>query len=273
MEWPAKDDVEEDSVIHVSCKRQNSNLLSERCKEETFLKTGYKNWKKATERFDKHQQSKCHRSAVTYEAIVPQCRKALEMIDENKKKWKELNRRIFLTILETFQYLARHGLAVRGYDDDESNFIQLLRLQSKKFPELTACSQLHFSVMCDEYTDVSNKEQLTFCMRWVNNDLEISEKFLGFYEIPDIKSSIIVTVMKDILLRYQLNLDVCRGQCYDGASKMLGKSFGVARFLQNIQRHIAHTAMLILYRFQSKMLLKILRFYETTWVPQRRKQF
>ena len=59
------------------------------------------------------------------------------MIDENEKKRRKLNRRIFLTILETLQYLARQGLAVRGDDDDESNFIQLLRLQSKTFLELT----------------------------------------------------------------------------------------------------------------------------------------
>ena len=130
-------DVEEDSVTCVFCKRQKSNLLSEICKEETFLKTGYKNWKKATEKFDKHQHSKCHKSVLTYEVIVSQCRDALEMIDENQKKRRELNRRIFLTILETLQYLARQGLAVRGDDDNESNFIQLLRLQSKKFPELT----------------------------------------------------------------------------------------------------------------------------------------
>ena len=85
-----------------------------------------------------------------------------------------------------------------------------------------------FSVLCDEYTNVSNKEQLTFCIYWVNNDLEVSEKSLGFYEIPDIKSSTIVTGMKDILLRYELDLDICRGQCYDGASNILGKSSGVA---------------------------------------------
>ena len=75
-------------------------------------------------------------SPLTYEVKVPQCRNALEMIDKNEKKRRELNRRIFLTILETFQYLARQGLAVRSDDDDESNFIQLLRLQSKTFPEL-----------------------------------------------------------------------------------------------------------------------------------------
>ena len=79
-------------------------------------------------------------------------------------------------------------------------------------------------------------------MRWVNNDFEVSEKFLGFYEIPDIKSSIIVTVMKDILLRYQLNLDMCRGQCYDGASNMLGKSSGVANqiFAEQPKTHYTH---------------------------------
>ena len=33
--------------------------------------------------------------------------------------------------------------------------------------------------------------------------------------------------MKDILLRYQLNLDMCRGQCYNGASNILGKSSSV----------------------------------------------
>ena len=59
------------------------------------------------------------------------------MIDKIEKKRRELNRRIFLTILETLQYLARQWLAVRGDDDDKSNFIQPLRLQSKKFPELT----------------------------------------------------------------------------------------------------------------------------------------
>ena len=55
-------------------------------------------------------------------------------------------------------------------------------------------------------------------MRWANNDLEVS----------DIESSTIVTVMTDILLRYQLNLDMCRGQCYDGGCNISGKSSGFA---------------------------------------------
>ena len=45
------------------------------------------------------------------------------------------------------------------------------------------------------------------------------------------------------------------------------------RYLQNNQMHTAHTAMLICYRVQSKMSLKILRFCKKSWVPQGRQQF
>ena len=42
-------DIRNDSVSCFYCKNQNnqSNLQAERCKEDAFLKTGFKNWKKA----------------------------------------------------------------------------------------------------------------------------------------------------------------------------------------------------------------------------------
>ena len=83
-----------------------------------------------------------------------------------------------------------------------------------------------YSTMCDEYTDCSNHEQLTVCLRWVEA-LKAHETFLGFYKIPDIKSSTIVSVIKDILTKYQLNMENFRGQCYDGASNM---RFFLSRF-------------------------------------------
>ena len=83
-------------------------------------------------------------------------------------------------------------------------------------------------LICHEYTDYSNKELLTFCLRWVTDNLDVFEHFLGFYEIPDIKSSTIVSVIKDIMIRFQLQFDKCRGQCYDGASNILGKKTGIA---------------------------------------------
>ena len=92
--------------------------------------------------------------------------------------------------------------------DDESNFIQLLKLRGKDqplllkwlqrkedrytshdiqnemivimanhvFPDLV--SEIRggfFSIICDEYTDISNKEQLIICIRWVDKELEAYE--------------------------------------------------------------------------------------------------
>ena len=85
-----------------------------------------------------------------------------------------------------------------------------------------------YSIMCDEYTDISSKEQLSFCFRWVNDNLGMFGKFLGLYGIPNIASDTITTVIKDVHTRYQLSLDKCRSYCYDGASKMVRKSSGAA---------------------------------------------
>ena len=94
--------------------------------------------------------------------------------------------------------------------------------------------------MCDKYTDCSNHEQLTFWFRWVEA-LKAHETFLSFYEIPDIKSSTIVSVIKDILTRYQLTMENFRGQCYVGASKMLEKTSGDAVELQKLQPKANYT--------------------------------
>ena len=40
-----------------------------------------------------------------------------------------------------------------------------------------------FSIICDEFTDISNKEQLNICIRWVDKELEAHEDFLGVYNV------------------------------------------------------------------------------------------
>ena len=55
-----------------------------------------------------------------------------------------------------------------------------------------------FSIICDEYTDISNK-QLTICIRWVDRKLEAHEDFFGFYNVPDIGAEM-VSAIKNVLL-------------------------------------------------------------------------
>jgi len=40
-------------------------------------------------------------------------------------------------------------------------------------------------IAIDEYTAISNKEQPTICIRWVDKELQAHEDFFGFYNVPD----------------------------------------------------------------------------------------
>jgi len=82
-----------------------------------------------------------------------------------------------------------------------------------------------YCIMCDECTDVSNREQLTICIRWIDEQLQPHEEFIGLYKIDNISANTILATVKD------LALSRCRGQCYDGAATMKGARSGVAKQL------------------------------------------
>ena len=92
----------------------------------------------------------------------------------------------------------------------------------------TIRKNIFFSIIADEYTDNTHEEEFSFCIRTVDDNLEVKEDFLGFYELENIKSITVVNAIKDILLRFNLSLQHCRGQTYDGASNMMEKKSGVA---------------------------------------------
>ena len=99
------------------------------------------------------------------------------------------------------------GKPFRGHNDCELNFYQLLLLRSKDIPQLkdwlmkkkgkyishdiqnellsimshqvlnkllVLIRDTMFSLICDEYTDCSNKELLTLCLRWVTDNLDVT---------------------------------------------------------------------------------------------------
>ena len=69
-------------MLHVSFAKSTFKSLTRR---DAFLRTGFRNWKKALASFRDHQQSKCHLAALTSEVTVPQCGNILEMISEGHK--------------------------------------------------------------------------------------------------------------------------------------------------------------------------------------------
>ncbi len=85
-----------------------------------------------------------------------------------------------------------------------------------------------YTIMADETTDKSNREQVVVVFRHVDEDLNVHEDFVGFHQVNSIDATTLTSVIEDTLLRMNLSLSQCRGQCYDGASNMTGAKRGVA---------------------------------------------
>ena len=172
--------------------------------------------------------------------------------------------------MSNLRYLARQGIALRGDgDENDTNFMQLLKLRQDEDPRIkgwierktnkyvsydiqnaishlrsiaeSISSPTYFSIMCDECTDSSNREQLSICIRWVNSELEPQEDFIGLYKMANIRASDILITIKDILLRINLSLSNCHGQCYDGASTMQRARNGVAKLINDEQPKAIYT--------------------------------
>ena len=82
--------------------------------------------------------------------------------------------------------------------------------------------------MADECANVTNQEQLVICLRWVDENLEVHEDFVGLHPLSDTKADAIVKVILDTIQRMGLKIENVRGQCYDEASTMARVKNGVA---------------------------------------------
>ena len=199
--------------------------------------------------------------------ILPrQTRDVGEILNSELAVQKVENSKILLILLRSIAFLARQGLPLRGDGKEgDSNFRQLLLLQAtenKKITEwlskptntftskdiqneilkLMALKLLNditrriqkakfFTLMADEATDAGNKEQLVIVFRWVDENLDVHEDFVGLHEIDVANADFITDVIKNVLVACNLNVHQLRGQCYDGASVMSGlKGGGHAKF-------------------------------------------
>ncbi|XP_065068785.1 52 kDa repressor of the inhibitor of the protein kinase-like [Rhopilema esculentum] len=86
-----------------------------------------------------------------------------------------------------------------------------------------------FSILADEAADISNIEQMPLVIRFVDNQAKIREEFMGF--IPcfgGMKGKDIANTILQAVEGFGLDMNLCRGQGYDGAGNMAGKCSGAA---------------------------------------------
>ena len=98
-----------------------------------------------------------------------------------------------------------------------------------------------FTIMADETADVANKEQVVICFRWVDDDLNVHEDFVGMEPVGRATADKVIAVIKKAIKLMNLKLCNARGQCYDGVSVMSGAKAGVAKQIKDIIKKCLYT--------------------------------
>ena len=80
----------------------------------------------------------------------------------------------------------------------------------------------------DETSDISRKEQVSFCcVRYINDNCDVQEHFIGITTINLTDGQTLVDTIEGVLGKHNLNIEVICGQAYDGAANMSGQYCGV----------------------------------------------
>ena len=110
-----------------------------------------------------------------------------------------------------------------------------------------------FTILADETSDITRREQRSLCVRHVDGQGEVKQHFLGFWDLHEETFQLDFSEVKDgevlepkltgrrigdaILQAMQdLNLDIqrCVGQGFDGAAVMSSEACGVAAVIQSV---------------------------------------
>ena len=234
-------------------------------------------WKDGTIAFRKHEKSACHSEAVEVVVTLPATtRNVGELLSRQYTVQKQNNRQALYQIMKCIRFLSRQGLALRGNKDesdgnlrqllfhkaeDDTNLAEWLKRKENVYtsPDIQnevikllglqilrdIASNLQRSpfltIMADETTDKSNQEQVTLFLRWVADDLQVNEEFLGLYHVNSIDAATLTSVIQDLFIRLNLSFERLRGQCYDGASSMSGSRSGVAKRISELEPRAVFT--------------------------------
>lgn len=192
-------------------------------------------------------------------------------IIHSRKKEVEDNRQHVYYLLKTTLYLAKQGISFRGHNESKEssnrgNYIELLnmfcddnvklKLESryghymspeyqndciKIIASITRSNIIKqissigaFSILVDETKDTSKKEQLSFIIRFVDNELNVFEKALGCYHMVKCDAPNLSQEIQKIVMENNLDINKCIAQCYDGASVMSGVFSGVQKRIADV---------------------------------------
>ena len=240
-----------------------------KCAEDTFLSKGFKNWKKALEKFAAHENSQVHKLAMSNTLFKKRQESIQSQMNVGILSVQERARCCLLKVVSSLKYLAAQGLAIQGKSTVDGNFKMLLQLRgeddevfksrpSRKHNYASAEIQnellkimshtilrniiqdvstmsTQFGIVVDGTQDIQGHEQESICIRYVTDSFQIKEDFLGLYNISSTSGESVCAMILDTLLRFQLPIKNLRSQTFDGAANMAGTYRGCQAELKKHQ--------------------------------------
>ena len=89
--------------------------------------------------------------------------------------------------------------------------------------------------MCDGTQDTTLENEESIVIIYIDENLKVQEKCIGFYSSTSSTSESIAHILKDTNIRISLSMFNLRGQCYDGASTMSAVYKGTHALIQKEQ--------------------------------------
>lgn len=211
----------------------------EKRNDPAFCSNGFNNWKHAVECFNRHKKSKAHHHSLTVNALEQT--PVHTQISSSMARLQEEARYCLKQIMGSLRYLSRQ-VAFRGHEVNDGNFYYLVKFLATKDPILSSwfkrchdyispqcqneylalfantivseiastirsLSVLQFSIIMDGTQDIQGKEQVSICLRYVDQDLVPQEVFVGLYEVLGTTGEQMAKLAIDVLLR--LNIPIC----------------------------------------------------------------
>ncbi|CAI6373668.1 unnamed protein product [Macrosiphum euphorbiae] len=215
-----------------------------------------------------HFTSNAHKSALIdfsnflnfsghIECILNKKNREQAINDEHQNKF---NQEVLNILFDITRMLSRQGLAFRGDGSEENgNFNQIVLLLSKhnavlkkwlddkafrkhNVTYMSHDSQNEFIDLLNTTPDISHRDQLSVCVRYVNAAGEISERLLEIIEASDKTGLGIAETIESVIINNELPPKNVVFQSYDFASSMSGKINGTQQKLSEL---LGHTVLFI----------------------------
>ena len=196
-----------------------------------------------------------------------------QQLSRQYRKEVQENRRNVRKLLEIVQLFCKQNIPFRGHNESEQssnrgNYLEILHWIAKDSPELKRHLEKSFhytspesqnemiqllglnvqkqiimelkeagpyALIADETMDISRKEQFSICVRYVTGQLQVQERFLGFWDVATTDGETLCLKIQEILSQLGINLNMLRAQAYDGASNMRGRYSGVATRIKELE--------------------------------------